>query len=79
MVFVPQNIEKNAALRKISLNLIKIRKKHGFSQEYLAEQLGMHLVSYQRYENYKKPRNIPIYFLIRICAYYKISLDSITI
>ena len=42
----------------------RIRKERGFTQQQLADELGLHLKSYQRYESGNRRPNI--YMLLKI-------------
>ena len=44
--------------------LKRIRKERGFTQQQLADELGLHLKSYQRYEY--GTRRLNIYMLLKI-------------
>jgi len=56
-------------------NLRLIRLKRNFSQEFVAEQIGVSLSSYQRYEGGK----VPIDFLsvVKLASLYKITIDEL--
>jgi len=68
--------EKNFLLRKISKNLRRLRIEHNYTQEYVAEQIGIHLTTYQKYES-KSPYNIRIYNLYLIAKFYNVTIDSL--
>ena len=56
-------------------NLIILREKKGISQKEIAQELGVSLHTYQRYEyGEKEPRAST---LILLADYYKISLDEL--
>ncbi len=69
-------LDKNILLRKISKNLRKVRKKHNYTQEFVADKTDIHLITYQRYES-KKNYNIRIYNLYKIARLYNVSIDSL--
>lgn len=55
--------------------LRKIRVLKNYSQEYLAEQIGVSLSSYARYEAGKV--EIDFYSVLKIARLYKMSLDEL--
>ena len=60
---------------KFFQNLIDLREKQGASQKELAQELGISLHTYQRYEyGEKEPR---MSTLIALADYYKVSLDEL--
>lgn len=56
-------------------NLRKLRVLRGFSQEFVAETVGVSLSSYQRYENAKT--GIDVQILVNLAKLYGMSLDDI--
>ncbi|MCM1363587.1 MAG: helix-turn-helix transcriptional regulator [Faecalibacterium sp.] len=51
------------------------RKKRGYTQEEIAQELGITQQQYYLYE--KGKRQLPIELLIKICNFYRISSDEI--
>lgn len=56
-------------------NLRKLRVLKGFSQEFVADEIGVSLSSYQRYENSKV--GIDVQVLANLGKLYGMSLDEI--
>ena len=50
-----------------------LREDADLSQRQLAEQLGMNLITYGRYE--RGMRDVPFSIAIRLAEYYGVSLD----
>lgn len=69
-------IEKNKLLSRIGRNVKQLRINHKYTQEYVADKIGVHLNTYQIYES-KKPYNIKIYNLYLIAEFYHITIDSL--
>lgn len=61
---------------KLSENLILERKERGLTQSEVGKILCISQQAYARYE--RGERDINIYDLIKLCDYYKCSLDYIT-
>lgn len=61
---------------KLNEMLIKERKEHGLTQDEVSRILCITQPAYARYE--RGERDINIYDLIKLCDYYKCSLDYIT-
>lgn len=59
--------------------LLQLRKEHdyGISQQKLADLCGVTQRSYGRWENWDSPSAVPIPSMcaIKLCAYFKCSLD----
>ena len=52
-----------------------LRIDNDLTQKQVAEQLGMHLEVYRRYE--KGLRDIPLWALIKLAKFYKVPTDYI--
>jgi transcriptional regulator with XRE-family HTH domain len=61
---------------KLTENLIKERKERNLTQQEVAKALNCTQTCYNRYEKGERDKNI--YDLIKLCDYYKCSLDYIT-
>lgn len=55
--------------------LRKVRVLKNYSQEYVAEQIGVSLSSYARYEQGKV--EIDFYSVVKIAGLYKMSIDAL--
>ncbi len=56
-------------------NLIELREKHGWTQQFVADQLNVDRTSYNKYE--KGQTAISIQTLIRLSDIYSVTLDEI--
>ena len=52
-----------------------LREDEDFTQQKIADMLGIAQTTYSQYELNKRP--MPIDFLIALCKYYKVSADYI--
>ena len=52
------------------------REDHEYTQEEIAEQLGLYVTQYRRYETGET--EIPVHILIKLKELYKTTLDDIT-
>lgn len=68
--------EKSKLLKRIGENIRKLRIDHDFTQEYVADKIGVHLNTYQNYES-RKPYNIRIFSLYQIAKFYNITTDEL--
>lgn len=57
------------------MNLVLLRKKHGYTQAKLAEKLGTSQTMYARYE--RGANELPIHHLILLAKIYGVSTDQI--
>ncbi len=55
-------------------NLVELRKKHKYTQEYVADYLGTKQQHYSKYE--KGIVELPIWRLIMLCDLYNVSADK---
>lgn len=63
-------------ITRLNENLKRERKERGFTQKEISKILNISQQAYAHYENGE--RDINIYDLIKLCDYYKCSLDYIT-
>ncbi|HIZ10812.1 MAG TPA: helix-turn-helix domain-containing protein [Candidatus Eubacterium faecavium] len=52
------------------------REDHEYTQEEIAEQLGLYVTQYRRYETGET--EIPVHILIKLKELYKTTLDDLT-
>ena len=52
------------------------REDHEYTQEEIAEQLGLYVTQYRRYE--AGETEIPVHILIKLKELYKTTLDDLT-
>ena len=52
------------------------REDHQYTQEEIAEQLGLYVTQYRRYETGET--EIPVHILIKLKELYKTTLDDLT-
>jgi transcriptional regulator with XRE-family HTH domain len=71
-----RELEKRQLLERISKNVRKIRLARNLTQEEVAEQLDIHLVTYQMYES-KKPFNMTVFNIWKIAKFYNVTVDSL--
>ena len=57
----------------IGEKLVTLRKKHGYSQQEIADRLNMHRSVYRRYE--QGQRELPLWAAIKLAELYGVSLD----
>lgn len=55
--------------------LRKLRDKYGYTQQYVADHLGVGKSTYAQYEI--NNRRIPVDLLVRVAALYNVSMDEI--
>lgn len=68
--------ETKRILSKLAKNLKELRKEKNYTQEYVSEQTGIHLTTYQHYEGYK-PVEIKVSNLCKLAKFFKVSIDSL--
>jgi len=68
-------MHNNYIVDNISKNLIKQRKKRGFSQENIADELGVSQSTYSKIE--KNASNVTISRLIRLAEFLKVELITL--
>ena len=68
-------IAKKALALKLSEKLKAVRNSKNLTQEYVADQIGIHLTSYQRYEG-QNPPLIKLDILLKILNLYKVTLED---
>ncbi len=62
-------------LYNISKNLIKLRRQYGYTQKYVAEQIGVKLSSYHAYE---AGVTVPTFQnFIKLTKFYDVSPDDL--
>jgi len=66
---------KRIILKKFAKNLKSLRQKNNLTQEFLADKLKIHTVTYARYET--RPYNIRLYNLYKISKFFAVSLDDL--
>lgn len=68
---------KTIDLEQSGKNLIKLRKKSGYTQTEFAKRIGVNLPRYSELENGK--RNFTKYYLEKISSFYNISISEIIV
>lgn len=70
-----KNNKKSLAI-KIAKNLKLLRNKNGYTQEFVADKIEIHLTTYQRYEC-NNPPLIKLHILLEILDFYKVPLEAL--
>ena len=70
------NNEVKTLLEKIAKNLKRLRKLNNWTQEFVSDQLGIHLTTLQHYEGYQ-PFDIKISNLYTLAKFYNVTIDSL--
>lgn len=60
---------------ELSARLRKLRDKYGYTQQDVADQIGIGKSAYRSYEN--NDRRIPVDVLTRVAALYNVSVDEL--
>ncbi len=60
-------------MEKIKLRLKELRLENNLTQEFVASEIGVSRVVYNRYEN--EQRSIPLEILWVLADFYKVSVD----
>lgn len=64
--------------QNIAQNLRAFRAKHGFSQHYVAERMGMSAQAYAAYESIESPSRIPLTSALRFAATFNVNTASLS-
>ncbi len=70
------NNEVKTLSKRIAKNIKKLRKQNSYTQEYVADQLDLHVTTLQHYEGYQ-PFDIKISNLNKLAKFYNVTIDSL--